>query len=77
MIRFMPGRKEGEIVLIGKKYYKIWETLFGFAKLFRYYPNRLPQGRDHYGSDDRLWSTNHTKQSYIQSGNSWMSTPHR
>lgn len=76
MIRFMPGRKEGDIVRIEKKYYRVCEMLFGFAKLFRYYPNRLPQGREHYGSDERLWNRSHTKQSYIQSGNSWTNTQH-
>jgi len=76
MYRFMPGRREGDIVRIGKKYYKVWEALFGFVKLFRYYPNRLPQGREHYASEERLWNRNRTKQNSALSGSSWMNTPH-
>jgi len=77
MIRFMPKRKIGEIVRIDRKFYKVHEALFGFVKLFRYHSNRLPQGREQYGSEERLWNHHHTKQSYIQSGNSWTSTPLR
>lgn len=69
MIKFMPSKKVGDIVRIGKKFFKVEEKLFGFVKLFRYYSNRLPQGREHYASEERIWNRNRTKQSYVQSGN--------
>lgn len=70
MIRFMPSKQVGAIVRVGKKYYKVQDQVFGFVKLFRYYPNRLPQGREHYASEERIWNRRHTKQSYILNGSS-------
>lgn len=75
MIKFMPKKQVGDIIRINKKFYRVEEKLFGFVKLFRYYINRLPQGRGHYGSEERLWNHHHTKQSYILSGNSLTNTP--
>lgn len=77
MIRFMPSKQPGAIVRVGQKFYKVQHKVLGFVELFRYHPNRLPQGREHYASEERLWNRRHTKQNYILNGNSWMNTQHR